>query len=742
MKSAVLILVLMLSVISLFSQVAEAPSAGDGSGANPYHISTWQNLYWLSQNSAQWSRHYIQTADIDFTAASPNISTWDSNKGFRPIGNGSTNFTGSYNGNGHKIVNLYIARPSETRVGLFGTISGQIQKLGVENVTISGGSPAAGIVASMNSPASISQCYVKNASITCSGDTAGALIGHTSNALVADCYAFGTVTTNNGITGGVIGWAASGSSAITRIYGVTVPTSGIYRGSLSGWTNVPWTYSRWDSSVYAAGFGNTSGLSITDVVGKTTAQMKIQSNYPSNWDFTDVWGIDSSINNGYPYLKCFALQAPQAATNPIPDDTSSEIAINANLSWSAGSGGAASAYKLYFGTNYPPSNLLNGTDIGTTPSYNPSADLLYGTTYYWQVVPENAAGQASSCPIWSFTTIDYYQEQLDPVLPPVGDPVVPVVTFPGLSGSFSPPIITTTWAIEGAPDNAGLGVIIDSGNLPLGRRIEINPDLGFVPEDLAWRIVPGAWTFVPRITDGINAWRTDFAWFDLPALKADNDLEIVFPIEEGETLPVTLSSFTAAYNAGLFVNLQWVAESETEHAGYHVLRSQTDAIETAYRMNQYIINSGTPNGTQMAYSFHDNEIEGNTTYYYWLESISINGLSDYYGPITVSTSGGPEGPTPPAQIVNTTLHPAFPNPFNPNVFVPYTIKDAAKVSITIYNAKGQKVKSYSIDHGKGGTYNFAWDAKADNGKELGSGNYIIKMQSGSYTGITKAVLLK
>ena len=90
--------------IALIAQTATAPSSGDGSSGDPYQIATLNNLYWITQNSGEWDAYYIQTANIDASSS----SSWDSNAGFTPIGNSGTRFTGSYNGDGHTISNLFI----------------------------------------------------------------------------------------------------------------------------------------------------------------------------------------------------------------------------------------------------------------------------------------------------------------------------------------------------------------------------------------------------------------------------------------------------------------------------------------------------------------------------------------------------------------------------------------------------------------------------------------------------------
>ncbi|NTW88796.1 MAG: hypothetical protein HGB26_06680 [Desulfobulbaceae bacterium] len=119
------------------------PPVGSGTSADPYQIATLDNLYWLSQNNGEWGKHYKQMANIDASAT----SGWDGGRGFSPIGNGSGNFTGTYDGSGHKINGLYINRPSTNYVGLFGyTYVAIIKNLGVTNVSVSGHQHVGGLV--------------------------------------------------------------------------------------------------------------------------------------------------------------------------------------------------------------------------------------------------------------------------------------------------------------------------------------------------------------------------------------------------------------------------------------------------------------------------------------------------------------------------------------------------------------------------------------------------------------------
>jgi hypothetical protein len=72
---------------------------------------------------------------------------------------------------------------------------------------------------------------------------------------------------------------------------------------------------------------------------------------------------------------------------------------NANLSWGDG-GGMPTSYDLYLDTVNPPATLV-GDDL-TTTVFTPT--LADNTTYFWQVIPRNANGEAENCPVWSFNT--------------------------------------------------------------------------------------------------------------------------------------------------------------------------------------------------------------------------------------------------------------------------------------------------------------------------------------------------
>jgi M6 family metalloprotease-like protein len=123
---------------------------------------------------------------------------------------------------------------------------------------------------------------------------------------------------------------------------------------------------------------------------------------------------------------------PNAAISPSPPDLTTELNFTQALSWSSG-GGNPSAYKLYLGTNNPPSNIVNGTNLGNVLNYIPPGGMPLGSTIYWKIVPTNSGGDASNCPVWRFSTI-------------ADTSIFPMAEAFGSTGTSFPPTNWTRWS--------------------------------------------------------------------------------------------------------------------------------------------------------------------------------------------------------------------------------------------------------------------------------------------------------
>lgn len=85
----------------------------------------------------------------------------------------------------------------------------------------------------------------------------------------------------------------------------------------------------------------------------------------------------------------------------------------------------------------------------------------------------------------------------------------------------------------------------------------------------------------------------------------------------------------------------------------------------------------------------------------------------------------------------TELKQNYPNPFNPQTTINYSLKDAAAVSINVYNHAGQLVKSLVNGIQQSGFYSAVWNAA-----DISSGIYFYQMKAGDYQMIKRAVVIK
>jgi len=82
--------------------------------------------------------------------------------------------------------------------------------------------------------------------------------------------------------------------------------------------------------------------------------------------------------------------------------------------------------------------------------------------------------------------------------------------------------------------------------------------------------------------------------------------------------------------------------------------------------------------------------------------------------ITLDAPGGVANDDPIVAPILTNLGGNYPNPFNPNTYIKYSVKQATPVSITIYNVKGQKVKTLVNSVVESGDHSVLWNGTDDN----------------------------
>ena len=220
-----------------------------------------------------------------------------------------------------------------------------------------------------------------------------------------------------------------GSTAYMTLPGIVVPELPILSFNWSHKYNTSYT-----TDALTVQVSNDNGATWTDAWHKEGAEFDSGDGAGDDTpgDMSTTAGIDLSAYigetilirfyaySGYGpdlYIDNVSVFSNNTAPSPValvgPTDGATDILVNGELQW--GTSALATGYTLYFGTDNPPTDIVNGEDQGAETTYSFS-DLDLNTTYYWKVVPYNENGSAISCPVWSFTT---------QVLPILSDVVAP-----------------------------------------------------------------------------------------------------------------------------------------------------------------------------------------------------------------------------------------------------------------------------------------------------------------------------
>ncbi len=212
----------------------------------------------------------------------------------------------------------------------------------------------------------------------------------------------------------------------------------------------------------------------------------------------------------------------------------------------------------------------------------------------------------------------------------------------------------------------------------------------------------------------------------------DQHMDLAFVVNgQEEPCPVELSSFTALCTNGNAI-LNWTTQTESNNLGWNVYRSLSENLELASLVNYDLIPGAGTATEPTDYTFTDiSELENNTSYWYWLESTSCNGETDLFGPVTLTIQFDDNQVELPTE---TILLDNYPNPFNPDTNIEFSVKEGESGIVTIYNAKGQLLETHQFESGE---HQFKWDAA-----QYGSGIYFYKLETQSYTETKKMIMLK
>jgi len=202
-------------------------------------------------------------------------------------------------------------------------------------------------------------------------------------------------------------------------------------------------------------------------------------------------------------------------------------------------------------------------------------------------------------------------------------------------------------------------------------------------------------------------------------------------------LPVEITSIITEQDTAFgALRLRWIAQSERDNAGFIILRRRGEetffAPVASYTSTPELVGRGT-DLTAAEYIYADRGLEPGRRYTYRLATETIN-LE--YTEYDLEAEGIPR--LPPANFV---LGEAYPNPFNQDITIPYTVPYTARVDIVIYDLLGRRVRTLVRALSVPADHRALWDSRSDGGLPLPSGVYFCRMEAGGSFEKTRKLLL-
>ncbi len=98
-------------------------------------------------------------------------------------------------------------------------------------------------------------------------------------------------------------------------------------------------------------------------------------------------------------------------------------------------------------------------------------------------------------------------------------------------------------------------------------------------------------------------------------------------------------------------------------------------------------------------------------------------------------------------VKETKLLPNYPNPFNPETWIPYQLSEASTVKVKIYDVSGSLIRTIEVGHKLMGYYltrerAVYWDGRNGSGESVSSGIYFYTLNTDTYTQTRRMVIVK
>ena len=287
--------------------------------------------------------------------------------------------------------------------------------------------------------------------------------------------------------------------------------------------------------------------------------------------------------------------------------------------------------------------------------------------------------------------------------------------------------VSDLFALQGIGGNVPVIILTDSGEFKLVGRAG---DPGDVP-------ITGGQSFILTAQRAAKINMSGGGWYNSSTIAAAPPM-VLSGIQVTDTTPVLalrgsiVDEGTGVSKAGLHVKVKNLSTDRAlstvtgdERIGYQLTVVDIEAARAATIGDILEISAQSPDpfiGVEpLRYTVTAEDVKGSL--------IQLPGLITYEIP------------------AETELLHNYPNPFNPETWIPYRLAEDAFVTLTIYDLNGQIVRTLDVGHQTASVYEnrskaIYWDGRNEIGEQVASGVYFYHLSAGDYSATRKMVILK
>lgn len=386
----------------------------------------------------------------------------------------------------------------------------------------------------------------------------------------------------------------------------------------------------------------------------------------------------------------FLTSMPPATPVPhLPADGSEGLPLRVAVTWK----------KVIHASHYELQTSGNGdfasdvtTRTGLADTLAELADLANNSRYYWRVAASNVAGKSDYSSILVFSTI-------------IAAPLSPSLSAPADNAKITGDHTQLIWRAAG------------SGNtyhVQLAATPEFNEPLR---EKNAWPDT--TWQISGLAYGQTYYWRVQAA--NIAGISPFSPIRSFTALIAPPAAPQLHSPVNGKRTAALEIDFYWAAVDSADtyhlqistHADFSVLQADTAGFSQP--------------------TCHIGELDYLVQYYWRVSAVNAGGEGIFSNPYSFRTGATAIFAHSTTELpTHLALLPNYPNPFNPQTTITFTVPDQTleQVTVSVYNSCGQMVRRLHDGPVAAGIYSVIWDGRDFSGHSVGSGIYVCRLQAG------------